>query len=60
MPNHNNSRVSKEDNSENIKHFTMKFIARSYPEWVKPDGSCPRCENFYENELDTIVQVVGN
>ena len=57
MSKQNNSNINVIKNV-NLKRFTLDFIARSYPEWVNPDGSCPKCENFYENELDNLVEVV--
>ncbi len=58
MSKENISNVTRKNNI-NIKEFTLNFIARSFPEWVKSDGSCPRCENFYEYELENLVEVVS-
>ena len=43
-----------------IKHFAMNFIAEMNPHWVKPDGSCPECEVFYDRDLSTLVEISEN
>ncbi len=39
------------ETSHSIKHFVMDYIASTHPSWIKDDGSCPKCEQFYENDL---------
>jgi len=55
----NLSDLEKNQKTHSLKYFTMNYLAKANPEWVMSDGSCPRCEDFYENELDSIVQVVS-
>ena len=43
-----------------IKHMVMQLITNLYPEWVNSDGSCPKCENFYNYELSHLVKVQNN
>jgi len=45
------------ESTHNIKHFVMEFIAKSYPSWIENDGSCPKCENLYNNDLSSLVSV---
>lgn len=52
--------LCKEDtrsNKHRIKHFAMNFIAEMHPQWVKADGSCPECENFYKNDLNSLLEI---
>jgi len=31
-----------------VEKLTLDLIARDHPEWVREDGSCPACLEYYE------------
>jgi hypothetical protein len=31
-----------------VEELTLDLIARDRPEWVREDGSCPACLDYYE------------
>ena len=39
------------------ERFVLDFIRQTHPEWVREDGSCPKCLAYYER-LDEAVSVV--
>lgn len=38
---------------EAAENYTLTMIRNEHPEWVEPDGSCKRCEEYYKS-LDSV------
>lgn len=38
------------------ENYTLNLIRNEHPEWVEPDGSCKRCEQYYTS-LDSVIVI---
>jgi hypothetical protein len=38
------------------ENYTLNLIRSEHPEWVEPDGSCKRCEEYYMS-LDSVIVI---
>jgi hypothetical protein len=46
--------------SQEIKDFLNDMIRADHPQWVADDGSCPDCDDYYEDlETAVVLQTVG-
>jgi hypothetical protein len=41
---------------EEVRAFIVDFIRLQHPEWVRDDGTCPKCIDYY-NDLDEVEVV---
>ncbi len=38
-----------------FEQYVLNVIEEEHPEWVEPDGSCPRCVHYYQS-LDHVFE----
>ncbi len=53
-------KVCNDDKAESImqvaEQYVLELIQKDHPEWVKSDGACPKCIQYYK-DLDTKVTI---
>ena len=47
---------AKENLHDIAEQYLLEIIKSEHPEWVEDDGSCSRCEEYY-NHLDDLIEL---
>ena len=53
LSNHLTSRVQ-----NNMKHFATELIKTRNPGSINSDGSCSKCDAYYQDEIDSLVEIL--
>ena len=48
-------RAHVESENGQIRNYVLRLIRQSHPEWLGPDGRCPKCWEYYASLSSVLV-----